>query len=241
MNSLISLSKQKKPTKNNLNKDKSLDKTSDSLLDYSSDNSSKIPLTMLESKNPIKQNESIKNRLINNEKNINSNSFQNTEFINSTTVKREELNDQSLFSKVLNKFGNLFLFIKNIVIYGLLFFILLFLLVFIFQDSIMNYISSFFTNILNSFTKSDDSSKDKNNNHEKLNKQIKKTNNKNKENHHDDDNEVKPNDTENSQSGFCYIGKVNNKRSCAKISDEKYCMSGEFFSTKKLCKKGNIK
>lgn len=238
MSSLISLSKQKKSTKKKLNKDNS----SESLLDNSSDNSlnnsSKIPLTMLESRNPIKQNESIKNQLIYNEENKNSNSFQNKEFINSNTVKREELNDQSLFSKLLNKFVNLFLFIKNILIYGLLFFILLFLAVFIFQDSIMNYISIFFTNILNSLTKTDDSSKDKNNNHEKLNKKIKKTNNKNEEN---DDNEVKPNDTENSQSGFCYIGKVNNKRSCAKINDEKYCMSGEFFSTEKLCKKGNIK
>ena len=53
--------------------------------------------------------------------------------------------------------------------------------------------------------------------------------------------EVEGDSSENSKNGFCYIGKINNKRSCAKISDQRYCMSGEFFSTKKLCEAGNIK
>lgn len=64
-----------------------------------------------------------------------------------------------------------------------------------------------------------------------INKNIKKK----------EENLVEPVESDNQKSGFCYVGKINNKRSCAKVSDKKYCMSGEFFTTKQLCAANKIK
>ena len=64
-----------------------------------------------------------------------------------------------------------------------------------------------------------------------ISKNVKKT----------EENSVEPVESETQKSGFCYVGKINNKRSCAKVSDKKYCMSGEFFTTKQLCAANKIK
>ena len=44
-----------------------------------------------------------------------------------------------------------------------------------------------------------------------------------------------PNRTDSSNYGFCYIGRENNIRHCAKVSSKTKCMSGDIFPTMDLC------
>ena len=44
-----------------------------------------------------------------------------------------------------------------------------------------------------------------------------------------------PNRTDSHNYGFCYIGKENNIRHCAKVSSKTKCMSGDIFPTMELC------
>jgi hypothetical protein len=44
-----------------------------------------------------------------------------------------------------------------------------------------------------------------------------------------------PSRSESQQHGYCYIGKENNSRYCAKVSSKSKCMSGDIFPTMDLC------
>ena len=50
-----------------------------------------------------------------------------------------------------------------------------------------------------------------------------------------EENEPEPSESNSQQHGFCYIGKVNNSRYCAKVSSKNKCMSGDIFPTMDLC------
>ena len=41
--------------------------------------------------------------------------------------------------------------------------------------------------------------------------------------------------------GYCYIGKTNNVRNCAKVSSKNKCMSGDIFPTMDLCINPNLR
>ena len=41
--------------------------------------------------------------------------------------------------------------------------------------------------------------------------------------------------------GYCYIGKSNNVRNCAKVSSKNKCMSGDIFPTMDLCINPNLR
>lgn len=131
--------------------------------------------------------------------------------------------NSNIFFSLLDKIRN---FCFGIIILVILFF----LLAFLFRDKIINLAKNSIGIDLDNEKKTEKKSK-KND----LNGLTKKISDKIK---NDDSDEIEGDD---SKSGFCYIGKVNDTRKCAKISDKKYCMSGEFFSTKQLCKNANIK
>ena len=44
-----------------------------------------------------------------------------------------------------------------------------------------------------------------------------------------------PNTSDSQHHGFCYVGKENNLRHCAKVSSKSNCMSGDIFPTMDLC------
>lgn len=44
-----------------------------------------------------------------------------------------------------------------------------------------------------------------------------------------------PNRTDSHNYGFCYLGRANNIRHCAKVSSKTKCMSGDIFPTMELC------
>lgn len=50
-----------------------------------------------------------------------------------------------------------------------------------------------------------------------------------------EDNIPEPSSTESQQHGYCYIGKENKLRHCAKVSSKSKCMSGDIFPTMDLC------
>jgi hypothetical protein len=50
-----------------------------------------------------------------------------------------------------------------------------------------------------------------------------------------EDNIPEPSRSESQQHGYCYIGKENNLRHCAKVSSKSKCMSGDIFPTMDLC------
>jgi hypothetical protein len=50
-----------------------------------------------------------------------------------------------------------------------------------------------------------------------------------------EDNIPEPSRSESQQHGYCYIGKENNSRYCAKVSSKSKCMSGDIFPTMDLC------
>ncbi len=44
-----------------------------------------------------------------------------------------------------------------------------------------------------------------------------------------------PEPSSSEQHGYCYVGKENNIRHCAKVSSKSKCMSGDIFPTRDLC------
>jgi len=50
-----------------------------------------------------------------------------------------------------------------------------------------------------------------------------------------EDNIPEPSSAESQQHGYCYIGKENKLRHCAKVSSKSKCMSGDIFPTMDLC------
>lgn len=51
----------------------------------------------------------------------------------------------------------------------------------------------------------------------------------------DDNREPEPVKTSSQTSGFCYIGKINDARYCAKVSSNSNCMSGEIYPSMDIC------
>jgi hypothetical protein len=43
------------------------------------------------------------------------------------------------------------------------------------------------------------------------------------------------------QNGYCYIGKINNARYCAKVSSKNNCLSGDIFPTMAVCVNPNLR
>ena len=54
-------------------------------------------------------------------------------------------------------------------------------------------------------------------------------------------NEPKPLQSDTQQHGYCYIGKINQSRYCAKVSSKNKCMSGDIFPTMAVCVNPNLK
>ncbi len=53
--------------------------------------------------------------------------------------------------------------------------------------------------------------------------------------------EPEPLHSDTQQNGYCYIGKINNSRYCAKVSSNNSCMSGDIFPTMAVCINPNLK
>ena len=53
--------------------------------------------------------------------------------------------------------------------------------------------------------------------------------------------EPQPIQSDSQQNGYCYIGKINNSRYCAKVSSRNSCMSGDIFPTMAVCINPNLK
>lgn len=47
--------------------------------------------------------------------------------------------------------------------------------------------------------------------------------------------------TRNNKNGYCYIGKVNDTRYCAKVDDSTMCQSGDIYPTENICINPNLK
>lgn len=194
----------------------------ESLNNFSPELSSKTttPKSYIRNKSRLsKTNEIVRDQLQSNE----FKNKQNLDINNDSPSNNIGTASSNIFFSLLNK-------IKNFCFGIIILVILLFLLAFLFRDKIINLAKNSVGIDLDNEEKTE--KKPKKND---LNGLSKKISNKIK---NDDSDEIEGDD---SKSGFCYIGKVNDTRKCAKISDKKYCMSGEFFSTKELCKNANIK
>ena len=53
--------------------------------------------------------------------------------------------------------------------------------------------------------------------------------------------EPEPVQSDTQQNGYCYIGKINNSRYCAKVSSKNSCISGDIFPTMAVCINPNLK
>ena len=181
--------------------------------------------------NQLDENDTFKNTLLTTPSKSRSRSVSKMNSIIEDKIKQNEDNISNFKNKqTLNNGSNSIL--MNIVnsikkIFVLCFFIvlLLFILVFIFREKIINFSKKIFI--------PEKKTPIKKNNINDVENEINKTASSS------DSDSIKGDDSE-SKSGFCYIGKINNKRTCANISDQKYCMSGEFFSTKKLCESSGL-
>ena len=181
--------------------------------------------------NPIYENDTFKNTLSNKKPSkIKSRDLSKMNSIINENIKQNEANissfrNQKTLNNTTSSKSNPLTYILNIIkkIFTIAFFIVILLLtiVFIFREKIIDFSKSLF-NVIKEPSKSD-----KENNINELDNKIK--------NADQESDIIKGDDSDNSKSGFCYIGKINNKRTCANISDQRHCMSGEFFSTKKLC------
>ena len=192
--------------------------------------------TVKDTMDQLEKSDIFKNTL--SSKNISKNNTQSLSKMNSIihdNIKQNEDNISSFKNqRTLNNTSssnsnwqlNIFNSIKKL--FTIVFFIslLLLVIVFIFREKIIDFSKRLFTGIKKTSVPS------KENNINELDNKIK--------NADDESDIIKGDDSENYKSGFCYIGKINNKRTCANISDQKYCMSGEFFSTKKLCQASGI-
>jgi len=185
---------------------------------YSKPSRRTTPKTIVENNSRIsKTNEIVRDQLESNE----FKNKQNLTINNDSPSNNIGTANSNIFFSLLNK-------IKNFCFGIIILVILIFLLAFLFRDKIINLAK-------NSIGIDDEEKTEKKSKKNDLNGLSKKIRDKIK---NDDSDEIEGDD---SKSGFCYIGKVNDTRKCAKISDKKYCMSGEFFSTKELCKNANIK
>ena len=63
------------------------------------------------------------------------------------------------------------------------------------------------------------------------------------ENNNDNALEVEPEavKSDSSQQGYCYIGKINDTRYCAKVSNRNKCMSGDIYPTMDICINPNLR
>ena len=79
-------------------------------------------------------------------------------------------------------------------------------------------------------------------NNDKLFDSINKpTQNKSKNKSSEDDDEPEPVRTDSLTGGYCYIGKINDTRYCAKVASKNYCMSGDVFPTMDSCVSQGLK
>jgi hypothetical protein len=172
--------------------------------------------------------ETARESIINNENNIDNQS----NIIKSQSQSQNEIQSSD---NNISKFS-FFSIIKKIFIFIFFVITILFFIIFFYQEQIFKY----FINKMDSLNKIITKNVDKINPSKKSNSvDLKKSINKNIKKK--EENLVEPVESDNQKSGFCYVGKINNKRSCAKVSDKKYCMSGEFFTTKQLCAANKIK
>ena len=56
-----------------------------------------------------------------------------------------------------------------------------------------------------------------------------------------EENEPEPSQSDSQQHGYCYIGKVNNSRYCAKVTSKNKCMSGDIFPSMDICINPNLR
>lgn len=63
-------------------------------------------------------------------------------------------------------------------------------------------------------------------------KQSKKRGNNNRD---EQESEPEPVSSNSFKQGFCFIGKINDVRYCAKVNESSQCMSGEIYSTENAC------
>ena len=56
-----------------------------------------------------------------------------------------------------------------------------------------------------------------------------------------EENEPEPSQSDSQQHGFCYIGKINNSRYCAKVTSKNKCMSGYIFPSMDICINPNLR
>ena len=56
-----------------------------------------------------------------------------------------------------------------------------------------------------------------------------------------EENEPEPSQSDSQQHGFCYIGKINNSRYCAKVTSKNKCMSGDIFPSMDICINPNLR
>ncbi len=75
-------------------------------------------------------------------------------------------------------------------------------------------------------------------NNNKLIDEEKKQNNSRKPQESD---EPEPVRSSSQQHGYCYIGKINDVRSCAKVSSKNQCMSGDIYPNMELCVNPNLR
>lgn len=172
--------------------------------------------------------ESARESIINNENNVDN----QTSILKSQSQYQNEIQSSE---NNISKFS-LFSIFKKIFIFTIFVTLLLFFILFFYQEKLFK----FFINKMSSLNKFISDNVNKVNPSKKTNStNLKKSINKNIKKK--EENSVEPVDSDNQKSGFCYVGKINNKRSCAKVADKKYCMSGEFFTTKQLCAANKVK
>ena len=53
--------------------------------------------------------------------------------------------------------------------------------------------------------------------------------------------EPEPVRTSSLQQGYCFIGKINDTRHCAKVNERTQCMSGDIYPTKDICINPNLR
>ena len=172
--------------------------------------------------------ESARESIINNENNVDN----QTSILKSQSQYQNEIQSSE---NNISKFS-LFSILKKIFIFTIFVTLLLFFILFFYQEKLFK----FFINKMSSLNKFISDNVNKVNPSKKTNStNLKKSINKNIKKK--EENSVEPVDSDNQKSGFCYVGKINNKRSCAKVADKKYCMSGEFFTSKQLCAANKVK
>ena len=55
------------------------------------------------------------------------------------------------------------------------------------------------------------------------------------------DSQPEPVRTQALQQGYCFIGKINDTRHCAKVNERQQCMSGDIYPTMDICVNPNLR